>query len=278
MEGHVYLLYCPNNLLRAQLETLLADFTVESASSRKALEAPPAHARAIICGMTTCAQAEVRRLRPAFGPLRPPVVLVATLSTECLRRLTPLRGDRIRVVWAEEAERQLRHVLGDLEKDGRDPLRRVGVRLLSDYPLRPSLKEAISRVCGQPNHPDAIGFVPENSVSRLADRVCLRRVVLTRYWRREIPLRCNLKRFLSWSVLLWAVWERSRGNWAAVAYRVGLRRRTLERSCRRLAGCTLGTAAEDPQMVVQRFEEWIESVWDPEFGDESEPGGPASEE
>ena len=66
-------------------------------------------------------------------------------------------------------------------------------------------KETISRICGESNDPDAIGFMPENSVSRLAERVCLRRTVLSRYWREGVPLRCSLKRFLSWSVLL--VWR-----------------------------------------------------------------------
>ena len=84
-------------------------------------------------------------------------------------------------MWAEEAERRLRHVIADIETDRCEPLRRVGFRLLSGYPLKPALKETIGRICGQSTDPDS--------------------------------------------------------------YRLGLRRRTLERICGRLAGCTLSAAA-----------------------------------
>ena len=146
---------------------------------------------------------------------------------------------------------------------------RLGVKLLSDYSFRPSVRETISRACGL--HTDAVGtrFVPEPSVSQLAEQVGLAASTLSRYWRSDVPLRCSLKEFLSWAVLLWAVRARSRQDWGAIADQVGLRRRTLERSFIRLAGCTLTAAAHDPERVVRRFNEWVDSVWAPHLGNGS---------
>ena len=81
-----------------------------------------------------------------------------------------------------------------------------------------------------------------------------------------MPLRCSLKEFLSWAVILWTTSARALDDWNAIAEQVGLQRRTLERSFNRMAGCTLGEAAEDPERVVGRFYAWVDSVWDPGSG------------
>ena len=111
--------------------------------------------------------------------------------------------------------------------------------------------------------PGGTPFVPANSVRELAADVNLSASTLSRYWREEVPLACSLKEFLSWAVLLWAVRERSRDNWNAIVDQAEARRRTLERSFARLAGCTLAEAAADPEHVTRRFHQRIESVWNP---------------
>lgn len=149
-------------------------------------------------------------------------------------------------------------------KDGElgDPMRRLGLRLLSDPSLRPSVRETISRVCGLHDDEAASRFLPASSVCRLAGRVNLARSTLRHYWREDAPLRCRLKEFMNWAVLLWAVRARARSGWDAIAEQMGLRRRTLEINFSRMAGCTLAAAAEDPERVVWRFSQWVDSVCD----------------
>ncbi len=262
-EQLAYLLYCRDKGLRNQLNGLLAGASVEQARSRRVLEAPPTRTRAIVYGIAECVDADVKWLQSAFGLVSPPCVVVAPLRVDCWRWLQPLRSPSLRIVWADEAEERLLAVLREVGRDGRDPMWNLGLRLLSDYSFRPPVQKAISRVCGLENDPAGTPFVPANSVRQLAADVNLSASTMSRYWREEVPLACSLKEFLSWAVLLWAVRERSRDNWSAIVDQVEVRRRTLDRSCVRLAGCTLGDATADPEQVIRRFHRWIESVWNP---------------
>lgn len=148
-------------------------------------------------------------------------------------------------------------------RPSRDPMYGLGLRLLSDPSLRPSVREAISRVCGLHDDAAATRFAPPSSVRRLAGQVNLAASTLRQYWREDPPLRCRLKELMNWAVLLWAVRARAGADWEAVADQVGLRRRTLEINVARMAGCTLAAAARDPERVVERFNEWVDSVWEP---------------
>ena len=228
--------------------------------------APSVSARATVVGITGCSEGDIAWLRSSFGPLSPPCVVVAHLSVDCLQRLYPLRSPRLRVIWTDEGERRLVQVLEDFGGTNRGPMWRLGWKLLSDYSLRPPIRATISRVCGLRDEAADMPFIPENSVGQLADHVDLAPPTLRQYWRKEVPLRCSPKEFLSWAVLLWALHARSQDGWSAISARVGLRRRTLQRNFIRLAGCTLAEAAEDPERVVGRFDEWVDSVWDPRAG------------
>ena len=260
------MLYCRDHELGQRLERALAGFAVQRVRSREALLTPPTIVCATVYGSTTCSDGEVEWLRSAFGPLSPPCVVVTHLSVGGVRRLYPHRSGRLRVVWTEEAEDRLVDVLEEFGRMSWAPIGHLGLRLLSDYPLRPSVRETISRACGL--HDDAGGtpFVPERSVGQLAREADVASSTLRRYWREDVPLRCSLKEFLSWAIVLWATRARSLEGWTAVAEQVGLQRRTLERNFLRMAGCTPGEAAEDPERVVGRFNEWVDSVWDPGSG------------
>ena len=262
-ERLVYLLYCEDSKLEDRLQRVLAGLPIQRVSSREALLAPSMSTCAIVVGIATCSDGDFEWLRSTLRPLSPPCVVVAHLSVSCLQRLYPLRSGRLQVVWADEAESRLVEVLEEFRKVSRGPMWRLGLRLLSDYSFRPSVRQTIGRACGLHNDAVESPFVPENSVSQLAGHVDLAASTLSNYWREEVPLRCSLKEFLSWAVLLWAVRERSRDGWDAIAAQAGLQRRTLERNFIRMAGCTLAAAAEDPERVVQRFNQWVDSVWDP---------------
>jgi len=231
-------------------------------NSRGELLAPSISACPVVYGLATCSDADIEWLQSASRPLNPPCVVVARISVECLRRLDPLRSPGLRVVWADEVESRLAEVLEEFGRPSWDPMRRLGLKLLSDPSLRPSVRETISRVCGL--HDDAgTRFVPASSVGRLAGEVNLAGSTLTTYWKEDAPLRCRLKEFMNWAVLLWTVRARAGADWDVIADHVGLRRRTLEISFMRLAGCTLAAAAKDPERVVGRFHQWVDSVWEP---------------
>ena len=262
LERPVYLVYCSDTELGDRLERVLSGVAIERVSSREALLAPPMNTCAIVFGLGTCSDGDVEWLR-STEPLSPPYVVVAHLSVHCLKRLYPLRSGRLQIVWTDEAESRLVKVLEEFRRVSRGPMWRLGLKLLSDYSFRSSVSETIGRTCGL--YSDAVDtpLVPENSVKQLAGHVDLAASTLSRYWREEVPLRCSLKEFVSWAVLLWALRARSRDGWGAVAAQVGLQRRTLERNFIRMAGCTLAAAAADPERVVERFNQWVDSVWDP---------------
>ena len=262
-ERVVYSLYCEDRDLGDRLERVLAGVPVRRVPSREALLAPSLNTCATVVGIAACSDGDFEWLRSAFGPLSPPCVVVAHLSVNCLRQLYPLRSDQLRIVWVDEADGRLVEVLEEFRRISRGPIWRLGLRLLSDYSFRPSISETISRICGLQT--DAVGtpVIPDHSVGRLADHVGLASSTLSRYWRLEVPLRCSLKEFVSWAVLLWSARARSRDNWGAVADQVGLRRRTLERNFLRMAGCTLVAVADDPEQIARRFNEWVDAVWEP---------------
>lgn len=258
-----YALYCRDSELGDLLQRALAGASIHRMSSRRRLLAPSMSTCPVVYGVATCSDADIEWLRSAAGPLSPPCVVVAPISAECLRRLDSLRSAGLRVVWADEVESRLVEVLEEFGRPSRDPMHGLGLRLLSEPSFRPSVRETISRVCGL--HDDAVAtrFVPPSSVRRLASQVNLAASTLRQYWREDAPLRCRLKEFMNWAVLLWAVRARAGADWDAVADQVGLRRRTLEINVARMAGCTLAGAAEDPERVVGRFNEWVDSVWRP---------------
>ena len=61
---------------------------------------------------------------------------------------------------------------------------------------------------------------------------------------------------------MWALGERPKARWDAIASRAGVRRRTLERHSVRLVGCTLSVATSDPAVVRRRFRAWVSQVSD----------------
>ncbi len=273
-ERPIYALYCKDDELGLLLQRALAGASIQRVSSRRELLAPSISACPVVYGLATCSDADIEWLRAASGPLSPPCVVVARISVECLRRLDPLRSAGLRVVWADEVESRLVEVLEEFGKPSPDPMRRLGLRLLSDPSLRPSVRETISRVCGLRDDAAATRFVPASSVGRLAAQVNLAGSTLTTYWKEDAPLRCRLKEFMNWAVLLWAVRARAGIDWAVIADQVGLRRRTLEINFTRLAGSTLAEAAEDPERVVGRFNQWVDSVWEPRSAHGSEKNEP----
>ena len=207
-----YLLYCNDRMLGDRLERVLAGLPVRRVTSRKALLESSVGACAVVFGTTTCSDEAFEWLRSAFGPVSPPCVVVAPLSVNSLRRLYPLRSGRLQVVWTDEATSRLAEVLEDFRRVSRGPMWQLGLKLLSDYSFRPSIRKTISRVCGLHSDSAGVPFIPVHSVGHLARHVGLAASTLSRYWRREVPLRCSLKEFLSWAVLLWAVRARSRGR------------------------------------------------------------------
>lgn len=271
-----YALYCRDSELGDLLQRALAGESIQRVSSRRELLAPSMSACPVVYGVATCSDADIEWLRSASAPLNPPCVVVARISAECLRRLDPLRSAGLRVVWADEAESRLVGVLEEFGRPSRDPMHGLGSRLLSDPSFRPSVREAIRRICGLHDDAAATRFVPASSVRRLAGQVNLAASTLRQYWREDAPLRCRLKEFMNWAVLLWAVRARAGADWDAIADQVGLRRRTLEINVARMAGCTLAAAARDPERVVGRFNEWVDSVWGPRSANGSGPHDPVS--
>ena len=265
-ERPVHLLYCEDTELGDRLERVLGGEAVQRVSSRETLLAPTMSTRAVVLGLAACSDDEIEWLGSAPGPLSPPCIVVAHLSVHCLQRLYPLRSGTLRVVWADEVEDRLVQVLEEFGRVSRGPMWHLGLKLLSDHSLRPSVRETIRRTCGLEQEGADTSFVPETSVVQLASHVDLASVTLRQYWKSEVPLRCSLKEFLSWAVLFWAVRTRARESWDAIAIRLEIHRRTLERNFIRLVGCGLAAAAADPDRLVRLFHEWVESVWDPHAG------------
>ena len=276
-ERLAYMLYCKDGERGDRLERVLAGVAVERVNSRETLLAPPTSICATVYATATCSDGEVEWLRSAFGPLSPPCVVVADLNVDCLRRLYPLRSGSLKIVWTDEAKGRLGEILQEFGRVSWGPMWRLGLRLVSEHSFRPFVRETIIRACRLRRDPAGAPFVPENSVGQLARTIGVAESTLRIYWKEEVPLRCSVKEFLSWSVTLWVVRARASHGWTAIAKQVGLKRRTLERSFIRMAGCTLAEAAEDPERIVRRFNEWVDSVWDPHSGNTPGPYDPVAE-
>ena len=246
--------------MRHRIEGLLADADFETTESREAFRAAMGDASVGIAEVRACSDADIAWLRTVFGEALtgPSCIVVAPLSLARLRRLRRVESSRFHVVWAEEAGDRLLSVLDRVEPWHRDPLRLLGRRLLCDCSLHWSMVRAIKHICNLSGDPST--RTPKNSVTDVARDASIPADAFRRYWKTEIPLRCRPKQLLSWTVLLWAVRQRSEAKWDTIARQAGVRRRTLERHSMSLAGCTLAAATRDPAMVQRRFEEWVTEV------------------
>lgn len=252
---------------RDRVERLLSDARVQSTESRTEFRTLLGTASVGIAGLERCTDADVTWLQTVMGQglSGPSFVVVAPLSLGRLRRLRVVESGRFNVVWKGETESRLPEVLRKIEPWHRRPLVLLGRRLLSDGSLHPSLARAIERICGL--SAVARAGPPTSSVSQLAENVGVPSDTLRRYWREQVPLRCSPKPLMSWSLLFWAVRKRADSKWSAIADEAGVRRRTLERYSSGLAGCTLATAARDPDLLMRRFDEWVQKVSVAENGD-----------
>ncbi len=245
---------------RDRIERLLVDAALQSTESRAGFRSLLGTASVGIAGLERCSDADITWLEAVMGQglSGPSFVVVAPLSLGRLRRLRSIESSRFHVVWKGETDSRLPEVLRQIEPWHRRPLALLGRRLLRDGSLHWSLVKAIEQICGLAA--DTGSGPPTSSVSRLAATVRVPPDTLRRYWREQVPLNCPPKPLLSWSLLFWAVRERSGSKWNAIADEAGVRRRTLERYSTGLAKCTLATAARDPEMLMGRFEQWLESV------------------
>ena len=260
-----YMMYCRDLEVRAALERAFTAYPVRRVRSRKALETPPANIRVTVFATETCTEREVRWLLSMFGLLSPPCIVATGLSLDCMRRMHSLASARLKVVWASDVRDRLKPVLDGLWMQNWSPMGRFGLGLLDELkPMRDFLRKTIRIACGLHVGPTLPPFFPRTTVRRLAAEVGVATSTLRLCWREEVPLRCNLKGLLGWSLVLWGTRERTSLDWAAIAGKLRMPRRTLERNFIRTAGCTLGEAADDPERVDRRFAEWVDSVWDPE--------------
>ena len=252
--------YCPTPEVRAWIGSLLAGAHLETTESRTAFELLVENASVGIVALMRCDPAELRWLRGTFdhGHCAPSCILVAPHSIARFLRLRHIQSSRLHVVWAQDADARLRRLLHRVEPWHRDPLRLLGHRLLSDFPMRLSMVRVIDRICSvfapPPSQP------PPALVTDLARGVALQPDTLRHHWRNEIPLRCGPKQLLSWSLIFWGIRRRAHTGWDGIAQQAGVRRRTLERAGVRLAGCTLAGMAGEPEQVRRRFREWVRKM------------------
>ncbi len=244
--------------MRTRIKGLLAGAELQVTECRKTFQGLFGVASVAIAGLGECSDTDVAWLRAILGQSigGPSCVLVTPLSLERLQRVRQIESNRCHVVWAEEIDDRLVDLVGRIEPWFRDPLRRLGHRLLRDHSLHWSLVKAIKRTCG--NGADSVP--PPSSVGGLAQHAKVPPDAFRRYWRTEVPLQCGPKEFLSWATLLWAVRQRPYAKWDTIARRAGVRRRTLERYSVRLTNCTLAAVGRDPGMVQRRFEAWVREV------------------
>lgn len=257
-------LYSGRDEMRQRLQNLLVNADLETAESRETFSALLRDQRGLgVVGMDGCSPEDAEWLRSVVTQLQAgqSLVVVAPLSLSYLKCFQALGQVVFWVVWDAVAGEQLASFLGHIGNGRRrDPLKSLGRRILAVRQLRPALYTAVTEVCQLSS--DAGPEPPLKSVSEVARLVYLSPATLCRYWKAEVPLRCGPKRLLGWSGLLWALEQRSVAKWDAVASQMGLQRRTLERRCRSLAGCTLGEAARDPALVLAEFETWVAQVWE----------------
>ena len=256
-------LYSGREEMRQRLESLLANTDLETAESRATFSVLLRDRRGLgVVGMDGCSSEEAAWLGSVVTQLQAgqSLVVVAPRSLSFLKCFRALGQVVVWVAWDTVAGEQLASFLGQIGNGRRNPLKSLGRRILAVRPLRPALYTAVTEICRLSS--DAGAGPPKKSVSEVARLVGLSPATLCRYWKAEVPLRCGPKRLLGWSGLLWALEQRSVAKWDVVASQMGLRRRTLERRYRGLAGCTLGEAARDPAVVRTGFQEWVKEVWD----------------
>lgn len=95
---------------------------------------------------------------------------------------------------------------------------------------------------------------PLPSVRSLASAVYVSDDALRYHWHREFP-RVGLKRLLSWRLLVYcASYSGEVGH--RLARRMGVHRRTLERSSVRLTGRELAKVGRNPDLARQELERW----------------------
>ncbi len=246
--------------MRTRVERLLTGADLETTGSRTAFESLVEDASVGIAALTRCDPADIRWLRKTFdrGHCAPSCILVTPHSIARFLRLRHIQSSRLHLVWAQDADGRLRQLLNQVEPWHRDPLRLLGHRLLSDFPLRWSLVRVIDAICNvfAPPPPEP----PPHSVAELARGVALQPDTLRHHWRNEIPLRCGPKQLLTWSLLFWGIRRRARTGWDTIARSSGVRRRTMERASVRLAECTLAGLVREPESVRRRFREWVREM------------------
>ena len=245
---------------RTRIEPLLADAGLGTTGSRTDFESRVEDASVGIVALKRCEPADLAWLGEAFdyGHCAPSCVLVTPHSLARSLRLRRVQSSRLHVVWAEEADARLFQLLNRVEPWHRDPLRLLGHRLLSDFPLRRTLVEVIDHICRVFADPPA--GPPASTVTELARGAALPTDTLRRHWREEVPLRCGPKQLLNWALLFWTIRRRAHTGWDAMAEQAGVRRRTLERASVRLAGCTLSGLVRDPERVRRRFRDWVREM------------------
>ena len=253
-------LYYDTRDLRDRIEGLLADAELYSTLDRDEFQSLIAVTDVGIAGLQRCSSSDVTWLRGAFGQefARPSCIVVTPLSLARLQRLRTVESHRFQVVWEEEAHDHLRRTLGPVNLLHRDPLRLLGRRMLWAGALHWSMVKAVERICRVSD--EWRSGPPAKSVRDLAEDIELPAETFRRYWKEYMPLRCGPKQLLSWALLIWALGERPKTRWDAIAGRARVRRRTLERHSVRLVGCTLSTAAREPALVRRRFRRWVSEV------------------
>ena len=252
--------YCERADARVRLEELLAGADLKTAARRADFESLVEDSAVGIAALERCDPTDLQWLRTAFdhGHCAPSCIVLTPHTLNRFLRLRRLQSSRFHVVWTEEAEGRLTQLLARVEPWHRDPLRLLGHRLLSDYPLRSPLVSVIDRICSvfatPPPEP------PPHTVADLARGVALQPDTLRHHWRNAVPLRCGPKQLLGWALLFWGTRRRAHTGWDAIARQAGVRRRTLERAGRRLAECTLAGLIREPGSVRRRFREWVREV------------------
>ena len=258
------ILYAETPALRDEVEGPLAGLDLTLTEDRTEFERAVSGARIGVVVGSDFDDADVTWLRGLFGQSLhgPSCVVIASLSLERVQRFRDLGRDRFRIVWLGEVDDRLRVVLEELGAEWQNPLALLGQRIVHGHPVRPSVRDAITHVCyAMSNNGLPSRRPPDSSVGALARRIRIEGDTLSRYWRRDVPLKCGPKQFLMWATLMWAVRRGGNGEpWSDIAARLGVSRRTLERYSADLAGCTLAATVRQPGLIERRFESWVTTV------------------
>ena len=144
-------LYCSTSGLLSRLEELIAASDYTTTDCRETLPVMLGDDATVgVVGLEDCTDRDVAWLKGVFGRCMstPRGVVVTPLRLDVLQRLRPLGNDRFEVVWSEEADGRLPEVLREMDRDRhREPLRRLGERILSQCEIRPRLRPVIRCLC-----------------------------------------------------------------------------------------------------------------------------------